>query len=137
MRQKVDLAGFPCSERSVRLLQKVPAACVTEELLSELRGAGGLDDGVRPLFPDNGRGGTRAGRITPREYPISARIELDIRCNKPRLRRNLQRLQGELHRVVEDRARDVGPEEPDVAVRILHVRRDHHLRAVARRHPGA
>src|SRR5262249_21954842 len=43
-RELAALAGFPCSERSVRLLQKVPAACVTEELLSELRGAGGDEE---------------------------------------------------------------------------------------------
>src|SRR5262249_38652717 len=85
--------------------------------------------------PDNGRGGTCAGRITPRGYPKSARIEPDIWRFEARLWRNPQGLQRELHHAIEHRARDFDPEVGDLLVRILHVRRDDDLRAVARRHP--
>src|SRR5215831_19824339 len=85
--------------------------------------------------PDSGRGETRSGRITPRGYPKSARIEPDIWRFEAGLRRNPQGLERELHHAVEHRARDFDPEVGDLLVRILHVRRDDDLRAVARRHP--
>src|SRR6516225_10382905 len=83
--------------------------------------------------PDNGRGAGCSGRITPRGYPKSAHIEPDIRSREAGLGKNLQGLQRELHHVVEHRARDDGPEVP--LLRVLHVRGDDDLGAVARRHP--
>src|SRR5262249_16013598 len=65
--------------------------------------------------PVNVRAWIRAGRITTREYPLSGRGEPDIwDCRA--VGRDLQRLHGEVHDLVEDRTSHRGSEMPELLV---------------------
>src|SRR5215472_6722827 len=84
--------------------------------------------------PDSGRGARRAGRITPRGYPKSARVESNIGSGKSWLRLDLLCLQRGVHHAVEDRPGDGHAEIVVVGLGVLHVDGDDELRAVTRCH---
>src|SRR5690348_18159448 len=84
--------------------------------------------------PDSGRGARRTGRITPRGYPKSARIEPNMGCDKSRLRLDLQGLQRKVHHAVKDRPRDLDAEVVGLRVRGLHVHGEDDLGAVSGGH---